>query len=108
MKGGVYDVAFRKIKIVKSWSQKVKSQDQSEIGVDWTHLLAKLPNLSRCYDFAHSQAMRTEVSFQNYNEKEKKKIFGSISPQNLLFEQVIAIKSGSNTSLNTQVLSWFQ
>ena len=29
MKGGVYDVAFRKIKIVKSWSQKVKSQDQS-------------------------------------------------------------------------------
>ena len=31
--------------------------------------------------------MRTEVSFQNYNEKEKKKIFGSISPQNLLFDQ---------------------
>ena len=29
MKGGVYDVAFRKIKIFKSWSQKVKSQDQS-------------------------------------------------------------------------------
>ena len=29
MKGGVYDVAFRKIKIVKSCSQKVKSQDQS-------------------------------------------------------------------------------
>ena len=29
MKGGVYDVAFQKIKIVKSWSQKVKSQDQS-------------------------------------------------------------------------------
>ena len=28
MKGGMYDVAFRKIKIVKSWSQKVKSQDQ--------------------------------------------------------------------------------
>ena len=28
MKGGVYDVAFRKIKIVKSWSQKDKSQDQ--------------------------------------------------------------------------------
>ena len=52
--------------------------------------------------------MRTEVSFQNYNEKEKKKIFGSMSPQNLLFEQVIAIKSGSNTNLNTQVLSWFQ
>ena len=50
--------------------------------------------------------MRTEVSFQNYNEKEKK-IFGSISPQNLLFEQVVAIKNGSNTSLNTQVLSWF-
>ena len=36
--------------------------------------------------------MRTEVSLQNYNEKEKKKIFGSISPQNLLFEQVIASK----------------
>ena len=52
--------------------------------------------------------MRTDVSFQNYNEKEKKKIFGSNSPQNLLFEQVIAIKSGSNTSLNRQVLSWFQ
>ena len=60
--------------------------------------------------------MRTEVSFQNYNEKEKKKIFRSISPQNLLFEQVIAIKGeqviaikgGWNTSLNTQVLSWFQ
>ena len=50
--------------------------------------------------------MRTEVSFQNYNEKEKKKIFGSISPQNLFFEQVIAIKSGSITSINTQVLSW--
>ena len=29
MKGGVYDVAFRNIKIVKSWSQKVKSQVQS-------------------------------------------------------------------------------
>ena len=29
MKGGVYNVAFRKIKIVKSWTQKVKSQDQS-------------------------------------------------------------------------------
>ena len=29
MKGGVYDVAFRKLKIVKSWSQKVKSEDQS-------------------------------------------------------------------------------
>ena len=29
MKGGVYDVAFRKIKIVKSWSQEVKSEDQS-------------------------------------------------------------------------------
>ena len=29
MNGGVYDVAFRKIKIAKSWSQKVKSQDQS-------------------------------------------------------------------------------
>ena len=29
MKGGVYDVAFRKIKMVKTWSQKVKSQDQS-------------------------------------------------------------------------------
>ena len=54
-----------------------------------------------CYDFTHSQAMRTEVSFQNYNEKEKKKIFGSNSPQNLLFEQVIAIESGSNTSLHT-------
>ena len=52
--------------------------------------------------------MRTEVSFQNYNEKEEKKIFGSISPQNQLFEQVIAIKSGSNRSLNTQVLSWFE
>ena len=52
--------------------------------------------------------MRTEVSFQNYNEKEKKKIYGSISPQNLLFEQIIAIKSDSNTSLSTQVLSWFQ
>ena len=51
--------------------------------------------------------MRAEVSFQNYNEKEKMKIFGSISPQNLLFEQFIAIKSGSKTSLNTQVLSWF-
>ena len=51
--------------------------------------------------------MRREVSFQNYNEKEKKKIFRSISPQNLLFEQVIAIKSGWNTNLNTQVLSWF-
>ena len=46
--------------------------------------------------------MRTEVSFQNYKEKEKKKICGSISPQNLLFDQVTAIKSGSNTSLNTQ------
>ena len=52
--------------------------------------------------------MRTEVSSQNYKEKEKNKIFGSISAQNLLFEQVIAIKSGSNTNLNTQVLSWFQ
>ena len=52
--------------------------------------------------------MRTEVSFQNYNEKEEKKIFGSISPQNQLFEQVIAIKSGSNRNLNTQVLSWFE
>ena len=51
--------------------------------------------------------MRTEVSFQNYNEKEKKKTFGSTSPQNLLFEQVIAIKSGSDTNLSTQVLSWF-
>ena len=51
--------------------------------------------------------MRTEVSFQNYNEKEKKKIFGSISPQNLLFERIKAIKSGSGTKLNTQVLSWF-
>ena len=29
MKGVVYDVAFRKKKIDKSWSQKVKSQDQS-------------------------------------------------------------------------------
>ena len=29
MKGGVYDKAFRKIKIVESWSQKVKSQNQS-------------------------------------------------------------------------------
>ena len=38
--------------------------------------------------------MRTDVSFQNYNEKEKKKIFGSISPQKLLFEQVIAMKKG--------------
>ena len=52
--------------------------------------------------------MRTEASSQNYNGKEKKKIFGSISAQNQLFEQVIAIKSGSNTNLNTQVLSSFQ
>ena len=52
--------------------------------------------------------MRTDVSFQNYNEKEKKKIFGSTSPQNVLFEQVIAIKSGSNINLNTQGLSWLQ
>ena len=29
MKGGVYDVAFRKKKIDKYGSQKVKSQDQS-------------------------------------------------------------------------------
>ena len=29
MKGGVYDVGIRKKMIVKSWSQKVKSQDQS-------------------------------------------------------------------------------
>ena len=78
-----------------------------EIGADWNNLPAKLPNLSSCYDFAHSQAMRTEVSFQNYNEKEKKKIFGSIPAQNLLFEQVISMKNGSSTSLNTQVLSWF-
>ena len=91
--------------MVKTWSQKVKSQDQS-VKLALIELTAsKLPNLSRCYDFDLSQAMRTEVSFQNYNEKEKKKIFGSISPQNLLFEQVIAIKSGSITSLNTQVLS---
>ena len=83
------------------------SRSNSEIGADWTHLLAKLPILSRCYDFALSQAMSIVVSFQNYNEKEKKKIFGSISPRNLLFEQVIAIKKGSNTSLNTQVFSWF-
>ena len=89
-------------------SESQISRSKCEIGADWTHVLAKLPNLSRCYDFTLSQAMRTEVSFQNYNEKEKKKIFGSISPQNQLFEQVIAIKSGSNTSLNTQVLSWFQ
>ena len=68
------------------FSESQISRSKCEIGADWTHLLAKLPNLSRCYDFAHSQAMRTEVSFQNYNEKEKKKIFGSISPQNLLFE----------------------
>ena len=89
-------------------SESQISRSNCEIGADWTHVLAKLPSLSRCYDFTLSQAMRTEVSFQNYNEKEKKKIFGSISPQNQLFEQVIAIKSGSNTSLNTQVLSWFQ
>ena len=89
-------------------SESQISRPKCEIVADWTHLLEKLPNLSMCYDFAHSQAMRTEVFFQNYNEKEKKKIFGSISPQNLLFEQVIAIKSGSNTSLNTQVLYWFQ
>ena len=88
-------------------SESQISSSKCEIGADWTHLLAKLPNLSRCYDFAFSQAMRTEFSLQNYNEKEKKKIFGSMSPQNLLFEPVIAIKSGSNTSLNTQVLSRF-
>ena len=88
-------------------SESQISRSNCEIGADWTHLQAKLPNLSRCYDFAHSQAMRKEVSFQNYNEKEKMKIFGSISPQNQLFEQVIAIKRGSNTSLNTQVLAWF-
>ena len=88
-------------------SESQISRSKCEIGADWTQLLAKLPNLSRCYDFAHSQAMRTEVSSENYNEKEKKKIFGSISPQNLLFEDFIAIKSGSNTNLNTQVLSWF-
>ena len=89
-------------------SESQISRSMCEIGADWTHLLAKLPKMSRCYDFALSQAMRTEVSLQNYNEKEKKKIFGFIWPQNLLFEQVIAIKSCSNTSLNTQVLSWFQ
>ena len=66
-------------------SERQISRSKCEIGADWTHLLTKLPNLSRCYDFAHSQAMRTKVSFQNYNEKEKK-IFGSISPQNLLFD----------------------
>ena len=88
-------------------SESQISRSKCEIGAAWTHLLAKLPNLSRCYDFALSQAMRTEFSLQNYNEKEKKKIFGSMSPQNLLFEQVIAIKCGSNTSLNTQVLFWF-
>ena len=48
--------------------------------------------------------MRTEVSFQDFNEKEKKKIFGSISPQKLLFQQVIATKSGSNTRLNILVV----
>ena len=88
-------------------SESQISRSKCEIGADWTHLLAKLPILSSCYDFALSQGMRTEFSFQNYNEKEKKKIFGSISPQNLLFEQFIAIKSGLNTSLNTQVMSWF-
>ena len=46
-----------------SESQILRSK--CEIGDDWTNLQAKLPNLSRCYDFAHSQAMRTEVSFQN-------------------------------------------
>ena len=66
-------------------SESQISRSKCEIGADWTHLLTKLPNLSRCYDFAHSQAMRTKVSFQNYNEKGKK-IFGSISPQNLLFD----------------------
>ena len=66
-----------------------------------------MPQLSWCYELAHSLAMRTEVSFQDFNEKEKK-IFGSVSHQNLLFQQVIAIKSGSNTSLNTHLLSRLQ
>ena len=46
------------------------------------HLLPKLLNLSRCYEFAHSQAMRTEISFQNLNEKEKGNFSGSISTKN--------------------------
>ena len=94
MKEGLYDVAFRKKRLLnldlRKSNLKIKVWNWR-----WLNSLAsKLPNLSRCYDFDLSQAVRTEVSFQNYNEKEKKKIFGSISPQNLLFEQVIAIKSG--------------
>ena len=87
-------------------SESQISESKCEIGADWTQLLAKMRKFSRCYDFAHSQATRTEVSFQDYNEKEKKKLFGSTSPQNLLFEPVKAIESGSNTILNTYVMSW--
>ena len=62
-------------------SENQISRSKSEIGANWTHLLEKLPKLSRCYVFAHSKAMRTDVSFQNFKEKEKKTIFGTISPQ---------------------------
>ena len=61
-------------------SENQISRSKSEFGANWTHLLSTLPNLSRCFEVTCSQAMITEVTFQNFNEKEKKKNFGFILP----------------------------
>ena len=99
---------FEKQRLLNLISENQISRSWWEIGADWIQFLAKLPNFSRCCKFAHSQALRTEVPFQNFNEKEKMKIFGSNSPQNILFEWIIAINSCSDTILNTNLLSRFQ
>ena len=67
-------------------SENQISRSKSEFGANWTPLLSKLSNLSRCFEFTYSQAMITEVSFQNFKEKEKKKNFGFIShPQPIVW-----------------------
>ena len=52
--------------------------------------------------------MMTETSFKNFNEKENNKVFGFISQQKLLFEQVEAVNTGSDTGKNTHFLSSLQ
>ena len=80
----MYDVAFRKKKLLNLDLRKSNLKIKNvKLTPNKNTCQPKLHKLCRYYELGHSQAMRTEISFQNVNEKEKKKIFGSISPQKL-------------------------
>ena len=50
-------------------------RSKSDIDAEQSYLLPKLHYFSRCYEFRYSQGMKTQISFQNFNEKKEKESF---------------------------------